>query len=149
MQAVADLTHRPRCRRDVRRRGGCTSRELLWDSQLRWLGPDKGVMHMAIGAVVSALWDLRSRREGRPLWTVLTALTPDEIVDQVDWTYLRRPRSGPGPRLLEEQAATRAATVELETHGLAAYTPPAPDGSATATSRWPICAVRRWPTDSD
>ena len=64
------------------------NRELLWDSQLRWYGPDKGVMHMAIGAVMTAIWDLRARREQRPLWASLLALTPAEVVDMVDWTYI-------------------------------------------------------------
>src|SRR5947209_7840737 len=63
-------------------------RELVYDSQLRWLGPEKGVMHMAIGAVVNALWDLRAKREGVPLWLLLSRLTPEEIVDLVDFRYL-------------------------------------------------------------
>jgi L-fuconate dehydratase len=63
-------------------------RELVYDSQLRWLGPEKGVMHMAIGAVVNALWDLRAKRAGRPLWQVLAAMTPEELVDLVDFRYL-------------------------------------------------------------
>jgi L-fuconate dehydratase len=67
---------------------GGTWRELVHDSQLRWLGPEKGVMHMAIGAVVNALWDLRAKREGRPLWQVLAAMTPDELVDLIDFRYL-------------------------------------------------------------
>jgi L-fuconate dehydratase len=67
---------------------GGTWRELVHDSQLRWLGPEKGVMHMAIGAVVNALWDLRAKREGRPLWKVLAAMTPDQLVDLVDFRYL-------------------------------------------------------------
>jgi L-fuconate dehydratase len=67
---------------------GSTWRELVHDSQLRWLGPEKGVMHMAIGAVVNALWDLRAKREGRPLWQVLAAMTPEQLVDLVDFRYL-------------------------------------------------------------
>ncbi|GAA1250658.1 enolase C-terminal domain-like protein [Pseudonocardia aurantiaca] len=67
---------------------GGTWRELVHDSQLRWLGPEKGVMHMAIGAVVNALWDLRAKREGRPLWQVLAAMTPEALVDLVDFRYL-------------------------------------------------------------
>ena len=63
-------------------------RELVHESQLRWLGPEKGIMHMAIGAVVNALWDLRAKREGKPLWQVLAALSPEEIVDLVDFRYL-------------------------------------------------------------
>ncbi|RKN12505.1 fuconate dehydratase [Streptomyces radicis] len=63
-------------------------RELVHDSQLRWLGPEKGIMHMAIGAVVNALWDLRAKREGTPLWRLLASLSPEEIVDLVDFRYL-------------------------------------------------------------
>ncbi|PPL15359.1 L-fuconate dehydratase [Microterricola pindariensis] len=67
---------------------GATSRLFMHDSQLRWLGPEKGVMHMAIGAVINALWDLRAKREGKPLWQLLGALSPEEIVDLVDFRYL-------------------------------------------------------------
>jgi L-fuconate dehydratase len=62
--------------------------ELVHDSQLRWLGPEKGVMHMAISAVVNALWDLRAKRAGLPLWKLLAGLTPEELVDLVDFRYL-------------------------------------------------------------
>jgi L-fuconate dehydratase len=67
---------------------GQTWRELVHDSQLRWLGPEKGVMHMAIGAVVNALWDLKAKRAGRPLWQLLAAMTPEELVELVDFRYL-------------------------------------------------------------
>ena len=63
-------------------------RELVHDSQLRWLGPEKGVMHMAVGAVVNALWDLRAKRAGLPLWQLLSRMTPEELVDLVDFRYL-------------------------------------------------------------
>ncbi|GGO66329.1 mandelate racemase [Microbacterium nanhaiense] len=63
-------------------------RELVWDSQLRWLGPEKGVMHMAIGAVVNAMWDLKAKRAGLPLWQLLGRMSPEEIVDLVDFRYL-------------------------------------------------------------
>ncbi len=63
-------------------------RELVHDSQLRWLGPEKGIMHMAVGAVVNALWDLRAKRAGLPLWQLLSGMTPEEIVDLVDFRYL-------------------------------------------------------------
>jgi len=62
--------------------------ELVHDSQLRWLGPEKGVIHMAISAVVNALWDLRAKRAGLPLWKLLADLTPEELVDLVDFRYL-------------------------------------------------------------
>jgi L-fuconate dehydratase len=67
---------------------GGFSRRLVHDSQLRWLGPEKGVMHMAVGAVVNAVWDLRARREGKPLWKLLADLSPAEIVALVDFRHL-------------------------------------------------------------
>ena len=67
---------------------GATWREMLHDSQLRWLGPEKGVIHMAIGAVINALWDLRAKRAGQPLWLHLARLAPEEIVDLIDLRYL-------------------------------------------------------------
>jgi L-fuconate dehydratase len=63
-------------------------RLLVHDSQLRWLGPEKGVMHMAIGAVLDALWDLKAKRAGLPLWQLLARMTPEELVSLVDFRYL-------------------------------------------------------------
>lgn len=63
-------------------------RDLVHDAQLRWLGPEKGVMHMAVAAVVNALWDLRAKRAGKPLWQLLSGLAPEELVDLVDFRYL-------------------------------------------------------------
>jgi L-fuconate dehydratase len=63
-------------------------REFVHDSQLRWLGPEKGVMHMAIGAVVNAFWDLKAKRAGLPLWQLLARMTPEELVELVDFRYL-------------------------------------------------------------
>jgi L-fuconate dehydratase len=67
---------------------GGFGRELTGDSQLRWLGPEKGVIHMACGAVLNALWDLRAKRAGKPLWKLLADLSPEELVGLVDFTYL-------------------------------------------------------------
>ena len=67
---------------------GDLGRELTGDAQLRWLGPEKGVVHMAAGAVLNALWDLRAKRAGKPLWKLLSGLSPEEIVDLVDFRYL-------------------------------------------------------------
>ena len=67
---------------------GDTWRSFVWDSQLRWLGPEKGVMHMAIGAVVNALWDLKAKRAGLPLWQLLARMTPEQIVELIDFRYL-------------------------------------------------------------
>ncbi|MFF1831896.1 L-fuconate dehydratase [Paenarthrobacter sp. NPDC058040] len=67
---------------------GATWKLLAHDSQLRWLGPEKGVMHMAIGAVVNALWDLKAKRAGLPLWELLSGMSPEELVALVDFRYL-------------------------------------------------------------
>ncbi|MFE2464285.1 L-fuconate dehydratase [Streptomyces mirabilis] len=103
---------------------GSLARDLIGDSQLRWLGPEKGVMHMAIGAVVNAVWDLAAKRAGKPLWELLADAEPEWLVRQVDFRYLtdaltpeealellRRGREG---------AAERAAT--LREKGFPAYT---------------------------
>ncbi|MEC4016700.1 enolase C-terminal domain-like protein [Streptomyces sp. H27-D2] len=63
-------------------------RELTHDSQLRWLGPEKGVIHMAAGAVVNAAWDLAARQAGQPVWEFLASMTPEELVGLVDFRYL-------------------------------------------------------------
>ena len=100
------------------------NRELTWDSQLRWLGPDKGVMHMAVGAVMNAVWDLRSKREGRPLWSTLAHLEPAEVVALVDWTYLADYLDPAQAReMLEELRGERDSRIsDLRRDGLAAYT---------------------------
>jgi L-fuconate dehydratase len=67
---------------------GGLSRRLVGDSHLRWLGPEHGVVHMAIGAVLNACWDLAARRAGVPLWRLLARMTPEQLVDQVDFRYL-------------------------------------------------------------
>ncbi|MGW1548934.1 L-fuconate dehydratase [Streptomyces sp. NPDC002346] len=77
-RSVAELTADP----------GALSHALIGDSQLRWLGPEKGVMHMAIGAVVNAVWDLAAKREGKPLWQLLADADPQWLVSQVDFRYI-------------------------------------------------------------
>jgi L-fuconate dehydratase len=67
---------------------GTLNRDLTGDSQLRWLGPEKGVMHMAIGAVVNAVWDLAAKRAAKPLWRLLADAEPEWIVRQIDFRYL-------------------------------------------------------------
>jgi L-fuconate dehydratase len=67
---------------------GLLYRELTGDSQLRWLGPEKGVMHMAIGAVVNCLWDLKSRIEKKPLWELLSNMSAVELANLIDYRYL-------------------------------------------------------------
>ncbi|HEX6526979.1 MAG TPA: enolase C-terminal domain-like protein [Streptosporangiaceae bacterium] len=63
-------------------------RRLISDSPLHWLGPDCGVVYMAIGAVLNACWDLAARQAGKPLWLLLAELTPEQIIGLVDFRYL-------------------------------------------------------------
>lgn len=63
-------------------------RELIYDSQFRWLGPEKGIMHMAIGAVINAVWDLLAKLSMKPLWKLLSDMSPEQIVELVDFRYL-------------------------------------------------------------
>jgi L-fuconate dehydratase len=67
---------------------GAFARTLTNDSQLRWLGPEKGVMHMAIGAVVNAAWDMAGRRAGKPVWQLIAEMTPEQIVQLIDFRYI-------------------------------------------------------------
>lgn len=67
---------------------GGVYRDLASDSQLRWLGPDKGVEHLALAAVMNAVWDLAARKAGKPLWRLLAEMSPEELVDVADLTYL-------------------------------------------------------------
>ncbi|QNP75314.1 fuconate dehydratase [Streptomyces roseirectus] len=67
---------------------GAFSRRLTGDSQLRWLGPEKGAVHMAAAAIVNAVWDLYGRRTGKPVWRLLSELSPEQLVDLVDFRYL-------------------------------------------------------------
>ena len=63
-------------------------REITGDSQLRWIGPDKGAMHLATAAVVNAVWDLWAKAERKPVWKLLVDMTPAEIVRCVDFRYI-------------------------------------------------------------
>jgi L-fuconate dehydratase len=98
-------------------------RRLVGDSPLRWLGPERGVVHMAIGAVLNACWDLAARRAGKPLWRLLADLPAQQIVDLVDFRYLADALTpGEALGLLERSAAGRAERIEtLEREGYPAY----------------------------
>jgi L-fuconate dehydratase len=63
-------------------------RSLASDTQLRWLGPEKGVIHLATAAVVNAVWDMWAKREGKPLWKLLSDMTPEQLVGCVDFRYI-------------------------------------------------------------
>jgi L-fuconate dehydratase len=103
---------------------GGFSRRLVWDSPLRWLGPEKGVIHMAIGAVVNAMWDLRAKREGKPLWRLLADLSPAEVVSLVDFRYLSDALTPAEALDLLHRGASGSAqrTSDLERLGYPAYT---------------------------
>ncbi len=77
---------------------GAFWRELTGDSQTRWLGPEKGVVHLATAAVVNALWDLHARIEGKPLWRLLADMSAEEIVRSIDFRYISD-AIGPGEAL--------------------------------------------------
>src|SRR5215475_6126042 len=63
-------------------------RHLTGDSQLRWIGPDKGAMHLATGAVVNAVWDLLAKKAGKPAWRLIADMDAEAIADIVDYRYL-------------------------------------------------------------
>lgn len=81
-------------------------RHITGDSQLRWIGPDKGAMHLAVAAVVNAVWDLWAKVEGKPLWKLLIDMTPEQLVSCVDFRYIT-------------DALTPAEAIELLTHQVA------------------------------
>ena len=99
-------------------------RELTGDTQFRWLGPDKGVIHLAAAALINAVWDLWAKVEGKPLWLLLAELTPEQIVSAIDFRYIDDALS-PDEALdiLRRNAPTRAERVaKLRAEGLQAYT---------------------------
>ncbi|MFC3997948.1 L-fuconate dehydratase [Nocardiopsis sediminis] len=113
-QAVDDVVH------DL----GGVYRRLKSDSQLRWLGPEKGVEHLAMAAVMNAVWDLAARSAGKPLWRLLVDMTPEELVDVADLTYLSDVLTkDEAVAMLAELAPTRADRIaELAETGYPCYT---------------------------
>jgi L-fuconate dehydratase len=103
---------------------GVFARSLTNDSQLRWLGPEKGVIHMAIGAVINAVWDMAGRRSGKPVWRLIADMTPEQIVDLIDFRYitdvLTRDEALAILRAAEPHKAARIQ--HLVTEGYPAYT---------------------------
>ncbi len=62
-------------------------REITGDSQLRWIGPDKGAIHLATAAIVNAVWDMWAKREGKPVWKLLVDMTPEQLVRCLDFCH--------------------------------------------------------------
>lgn len=67
---------------------GKTWRWLVSDSQYRWIGPEKGVIHLALGAIVNAIWDLWAKQQGKPVWRLVSEMTPEEVVRCIDFRYI-------------------------------------------------------------
>ncbi|RTD96433.1 L-fuconate dehydratase [Variovorax atrisoli] len=63
-------------------------RHVTSDSQLRWIGPDKGAIHLATGAIVNAMWDLWAKSEGKPVWQLVADMSPEELVRCIDFRYI-------------------------------------------------------------
>ena len=103
---------------------GEASRRLVHDSQLRWLGPEKGVTQMACGALINALWDIKARRANKPLWRLLSEMTPDELIDVVDFTHIRDALSPDAARdILVSALDGKSARIDsLIADGFPAYT---------------------------
>jgi L-fuconate dehydratase len=99
-------------------------RHLTGDSQLRWIGPDKGAMHLATGAVVNAVWDLWAKAENKPVWRLVAEMSPEEIVGIVDFRYLTDALTPEEALdiLRRAQPGKQARIAELEANGYACYT---------------------------
>src|SRR5688572_29912928 len=103
---------------------GAFWRELAGDSQLRWLGPEKGVVHISMAAIVNAVWDLYAKAERKPVWKLLADMTPAQIVRCVDFRYITdaiTPEEASD--LLQRQQSTKADREQaLQKNGYPAYT---------------------------
>src|SRR4051812_13939823 len=87
---------------------GAFWRSLAGDSQLRWLGPEKGVIHISMAAVVNAMWDLHARQAGKPLWQLLADMSPRQIVSAIDFHYITDALTpDEAIEMLERQHATK------------------------------------------
>ena len=99
-------------------------RHLTSDSQLRWIGPDKGAIHLATGAVVNAVWDLLAKQAGKPVWRLVAEMSPEEIADIVDYRYLTDVLTrDEAVEILKRAEAGKAERIAiLEKDGYACYT---------------------------
>jgi L-fuconate dehydratase len=103
---------------------GAFWRMITGDSQLRWIGPEKGAIHLATAAVVNAVWDLWAKAEGKPLWKLLVDMPPAQIVRCIDFRYIADVLSPEQAlEILEHNAPTRAEReAEMRADGFPAYT---------------------------
>ena len=114
-------------------------RSLTQDVQLRWLGPEKGILHMATGAVINAVWDLWAKREGKPVWKLIVDLPPAQLVSCLDFSYITDALTPEeATAILTRLAPTRAAREEeMLRGGYPAYT------TSTGWLGYPDDKVRR------
>ncbi|MGO7087340.1 L-fuconate dehydratase (plasmid) [Rhizobium leguminosarum] len=113
----ADLT-------EVLAHPGTFWRHLTSDSQLRWIGPEKGAIHLATGAVVNAVWDLLAKQAGKPVWRLVAEMSAEEIADIVDYRYLTDVLTrAEAVEILKRAEAGKAERIAiLEKEGYACYT---------------------------
>ena len=99
-------------------------RELAGDSQLRWVGPEKGVIHLALAAVINAVWDLWAKSVGKPVWKLVADLEPEEIVALIDFRHIQDVLApAEALSILRRQAPQRArCEAQLRSQGYPAYT---------------------------
>lgn len=104
--------------------GGRFWRHITGDSQLRWIGPEKGVIHLATGAVVNAVWDLLAKAAGKPLWRLVADMTPAEIIRCIDFRYITDAITPDEALTLltERQAGKAERIVQLQADGYPCYT---------------------------
>jgi L-fuconate dehydratase len=109
---------------EIRADMGSFWRRLVADGHLRWIGPEKGALHLATAALVNAVWDLWAKSAGKPLWQLLAEMTPEEIVRCIDFRYLSDVLTpDEALALLQRQAASKAGRIAyLREHGYPAYT---------------------------
>jgi L-fuconate dehydratase len=98
-------------------------RRLSGESQLRWIGPEKGVIHLATAAIVNAIWDLWAKVEGKPVWQLVADLTPEQFVECIDFRYLTDALTrDEALQILRDKLPTRAAReAEMRKDGYPAY----------------------------
>jgi L-fuconate dehydratase len=110
--------------RDITADFGAFWHSLAGESQLRWLGPEKGVIHLALAAVVNAVWDLYGKSEGKPVWKLLADMTPAQLVSCIDFHHITDALTPEEAlSILERQASTKSAReAELLKNGYPAYT---------------------------
>lgn len=98
--------------------------ELRADSQLQWLGPEKGVIHMAAGGIINTIWDMWARHDKKPLWRLLADMTPEEFADCLDFRHVTDVLArDEALEILRKNAATKESRIrELENSGFPAYT---------------------------